>query len=51
MQEAEEAMGSIDTSDFKAADWRVIREQNSGPIALSVDVDPEDGSFVYAPEQ
>ena len=46
---AKESIGSIDTSYFSDADWKVLRESKSGPIAYDVSVDPNDGSYVAVP--
>lgn len=45
---AENAVGSIDTSDWTERDWRVIERDNSGPLTLDVTVG-DDGRWVSAP--
>lgn len=44
-----QTLGAVETADFKAADWKVLQQQQSGPRTFTVTVSG-DGSFTYRPQ-
>jgi hypothetical protein len=43
----EASMKDIDTTGFTDADWRVLVDQNSGPVSYEVTVDQDGESYIY----
>jgi hypothetical protein len=50
LSEAKAEQRGINTSNFKAADWKVLTDQGSGAITLDVTLNPDTGEFIYRPE-